>query len=375
MVIGRSPRTFAPTCLAVSWLLTTPALAAVQTPAPPDASARRIGGRLRALEDEADRLAAQARDAVTAIEAAESERDRLQTLVARTVAARRGINADLALLRERMAALRQADAMDEPLIAARLVELYKQGRGSYLRLLLGAESLQDMGRAAGAGASLVDENAARVTERLDAIRAAAEEERALQARVAEAEDAIATARADLDAAQAQVEAREAAATEIDRLRDTNARLLGALRAAQPGAPDAPPRAAPFAAFRGALNWPVVGPVATRFRTGRRAPAATASGITISAPPGTPVVAVHGGTVTFAEPFAGLGTMVLLDHGSGFNTAYGLLRSTSAQRDQWVAEGQELGVLAEAPGSGTSGLYFEIRANGQPTDPLQWLRPR
>lgn len=346
---------------------TAPAWAATQAPARPPAPDRRVAARIRALEDEADRIAAQARAVVDAIETLQREHDRHLADAARAEQQARALELELIAARQHLEKLRQVDAMDEPLIASRLVQVYKQGRGGYARLLLGAGTLQDIGRAARTLSSLVDQNAARITARLDDIAEAERQEAALTAQL---NDLVTTGGRSRDAAAEAMTAiaeREATASQLDRKRDANAQMLGELRGATPGA---------FAAFRGALDWPVVGPVATRFGPGRRQAGALANGITISAPPGTPVVAVHAGVVTYAEPLAGFGTLVMLDHGGGFTSAYGLLRSTTARRDQQVAQGEQLGVVGDAvtPGARTA-MYFEVRSAGRPADPLQWLRPR
>lgn len=356
-----------------------PAWGATQDPAGPDPSSRRVAARIRTLEDEADRLAAQARVLVDAIESLATERNRLTTEAARTAAEAHAVELDLARAHERVAALEQAEAMDEPLIAARLVALYKQGRGGYLRLLLGAETLQDMGRAARTISSLVDQNAERVAARLNEMAEAAARTAALDERLSELHAARVRAEEALAATILAMDEREAAVAQLDRMRDTNARLLGELRTAQPDAAPAAsaagPRIAPFAAFRGALDWPVLGRVATRFRGGNRAAGPAGNGVTIEAPAGTPVVAVHAGIVSYAEPFAGFGTMVILDHGGGYSSVYGYLRSTPARRDQRVTEGEQVGVVGEAAAGNRPALYFEVRADGRPTDPIQWLRPR
>lgn len=353
----------------------------MQDPPRPDPSSRRTAARLRSLEDEADRLTAQARALVETTEALVAERNRHTAESARAASEARVVELDLARASQRVAALEQTDAMDEPLIAARLLALYTQGRGGYIRLFLGAETLQDMGRAARLISSLVEQNAERVTARLQAMADAARTQADLERRLSElratqtqADDAVTTTVLAMDA-------REAAATQVDRQRDVNARLLGELRASQPGStahglsPGAESPVAPIAAFRGALDWPVLGRVATRFRSGNRAAGPAGNGVTIEAPAGTPVVAVHAGVVSYAEPFAGFGTMVILDHGGGVSSVYGYLRSTPARRDQRVTEGDQVGIVGESGTSARSSLYFEIRTDGRPTDPIQWLRPR
>ncbi|MDO8793868.1 MAG: peptidoglycan DD-metalloendopeptidase family protein [Vicinamibacterales bacterium] len=345
--------------------IASPAWGAVQDPSRPDPSSRRIAARLRALEDEADRLTAQARSLVESIESLVAERNRHAAESARAAAEARTIELELDRATERVAALEQAEAMDEPLVASRLVALYKQGRGGYVRLFLGAETLQDMGRAARTISSLVEQNTERITARLqemaDAARRTSELEQrlsALRAVQAQADEALTTTVLAMDE-------REAAAAQVDRQRDTNARLLGELRSARP----------PIAAFKGALDWPVLGRVATRFRGGNRAAGPAGNGVMIDAPVGTPVVAVHAGVVSYAELFSGLGTLVILDHGGGISSVYGHLRSTPTRRDQRISEGEEVGIVGESGSGARPGLYFEIRADGRPTDPIQWLRPR
>lgn len=357
-------------------LSASPARAGVQA-ARPDAPDRRVAGRIRALEDEADRIAAQARAVADAIRALETERDRHQAAAVRAVADARATESALVAAREHLEKLRQAEAMDEPLIAARLVSLYKQGRGGYVRLFLGAETLQDMGRAARTISSLVQQNAGRLSARLAEIAAASEDLDELSARLTLLQNTEATELEARAGAIVAIAERETAAEALDKRRDATAQMLGALRGAESPvmAAAATPGPALFAAFKGALDWPVVGPVATRFAGGRRQAGVFANGITISAPPGTPVVAVHAGIITYAEPLAGFGTMVMLDHGGGFSSAYGLLRSTPTRRDQRVAEGEQIGVVADAGPGAKPALYFEIRAEARPTDPVQWLRPR
>lgn len=369
---------------------TVPAAAALQTPTRPDPPDRRVAARIRALEDDADRIAAQARAVVDTIRALEQERSRRDAEAERAARELRTAEVDLTDAQQRLNRLRQMEAMDEPLIAARLVQVYKQGHGGYVRLLLGAETLQDIGRAARTISSLVEQNAARVTTRLEEIAAATRLLDDLFSRVTALQQAQARAEDASAAATARIAEREATAAQLDRRRDANAEMLGELRAAQTGGAvvaatepagasiAGPPagRTAPFAAFKGALDWPVVGPVATRFAPRRRQAGAFANGVTIAAPPGTPVVAVHAGVVTYAEPLAGFGTMVMLDHGGGYSSAYGLLRSTSARRDQRVTEGERIGVVGDAPTAGArTALYFEVRVGGRPADPIQWLRPR
>ena len=106
--------------------------------------------------------------------------------------------------------------------------------------------------------------------------------------------------------------------------------------------------------------------------GRRA---VRNGIEIAAPEGTPVRAVHGGTVGFAEAFTGFGTLVILDHGGNNYSLYGYLAVASASNGARSSRrGAEVGRVGPSP-AGPPELYFELRIDGRSVDPVQWLKPR
>ena len=124
---------------------------------------------------------------------------------------------------------------------------------------------------------------------------------------------------------------------------------------------------PIQTFKGALGWPVSGRVIAGFTGGR-------TGIDIGAAQNSPVMAVHGGTVNFANTFTGFGTLVILDHGDGYFSLYGYLAQTDLSPGDHVEAGAVVGQVGLPP-SGPPALYFEMRVDGRPVDPLQWLRVR
>ena len=85
-------------------------------------------------------------------------------------------------------------------------------------------------------------------------------------------------------------------------------------------------------------------------------------------------AVHGGTVAYADAFTGLGTLVILDHGSSNYSLYGYLGSVGVTTGAMVETGAEIGRVGASP-AGPPALYFELRIDGKPTNPVQWLKPR
>jgi septal ring factor EnvC (AmiA/AmiB activator) len=85
-----------------------------------------------------------------------------------------------------------------------------------------------------------------------------------------------------------------------------------------------------------------------------------------------VRAVHGGTVAFAAPFVGYGLLVILDHGGNAFTVYGHLAEAFVQSGARVERGSTVGRAGRNP-AGQSAVYFEVRIDGRPVDPVQWLR--
>jgi septal ring factor EnvC (AmiA/AmiB activator) len=85
-----------------------------------------------------------------------------------------------------------------------------------------------------------------------------------------------------------------------------------------------------------------------------------------------VAAVHEGTVAFADLFTGYGTLVIVEHGGGAFSLYGYLDKAQVARGQRVEAGTAVGVSGRNP-SGNPALYFELRIDGRPVDPLQWLQ--
>ena len=90
------------------------------------------------------------------------------------------------------------------------------------------------------------------------------------------------------------------------------------------------------------------------------------------PEGQSVRAVHEGSVEFAGPFTGYGNLVIVDHGDRSYSLYGHLDSVTVTKGQRIDAQTPLGTSGRNP-SGTPALYFELRIDGAPVDPLQWLK--
>ena len=109
-------------------------------------------------------------------------------------------------------------------------------------------------------------------------------------------------------------------------------------------------------------------------SGRAGDTTTRNGIEIAAAEGTPVHAIHPGTISYASPFTAFGNLVIVDHGRNAYSLYGYLASMGVATGAFVDGGTELGRVGSAP-AGPPALYFELRVDGRSVDPVQWLRPR
>jgi len=338
-----------------------------------DATARRVNERIRALQAEADRLASQSRTLLGDLRQLEIQRDIAAETVKTANATLAQTQAALQQATDRLTALDQQRESQLPDLKVRLVDIYKRGRGGYARMLLDVHGMREFARALRAVAALTTINDTRISEHRRTLAQMRQERDAMQQRTRELEAAAKGADRARLASQRAVAAREALLTQIDQRRDLNAQLAGELDVAYRRLQDQLANAAagrpaeavavPLASFRGALDWPVAG----RFTRAR-------NGIEISAPEGTPVAAVHPGTVDYADAFSGFGNMVIVDHGGNYFSLYGYLGSIDVARGDHVDAGAQLGRVGTAP-TGPPSLYFELRVDGRSVDPLQWLKPR
>ncbi|MGD8869884.1 MAG: peptidoglycan DD-metalloendopeptidase family protein [Gemmatimonadales bacterium] len=153
------------------------------------------------------------------------------------------------------------------------------------------------------------------------------------------------------------------------------RLEREREAAEALAAAAPTRGTLSETDRGRLDWPLNGRVLYTFGQ-QRNPDGTViprNGIGIAADPGTPVKAVAGGTVFFAQPYLGYGPSVILSHGGGYYSLYLHLSEILVSEGQAVILGQTIGRVGGSATPEGPHLEFQIYINNQAVDPLPWLR--
>lgn len=346
---------------------------------------RRVSERLRALQLEAEQLAAQEKTLLVELRRLEVERDIRLEEQRDAERALKTTSDELAATSAHLDALSRSRASQLPGLAARLADVYKLGSGGYLRLLLSVDDPREMGRAYRTVAALAALDRERVRAHQSTLASLEAARKDLEARRATATRLDADARRAADAAAGALQARTALIARIDAQRDLVAQLAGELQAAASrlaatvsSLPSGTATALPFRPFRGALDWPVEGRVRSRFGATRDARFGTAvarNGVEIAAIAGAPVSAIHEGTVAFSAPFTGFGNLVIVDHGDRAYSLYGYLATPGVTKGSRVDKGTRLGTVGAPPAGGAPALYFEVRIDGKAADPLQWLKPR
>lgn len=98
-----------------------------------------------------------------------------------------------------------------------------------------------------------------------------------------------------------------------------------------------------------------------------------NGIDIAAPTGTPIKAMRAGIVTRSERAGGYGKVVYIDHGDGLETRYAHANSLLVKPGMRVEAGDTIATVGSTGRSTGPHLHFEVRENGNPVDPAQYLR--
>jgi septal ring factor EnvC (AmiA/AmiB activator) len=126
-------------------------------------------------------------------------------------------------------------------------------------------------------------------------------------------------------------------------------------------------------FQGTLDWPVRGDIVLKFGKNKRDDIDTpmiSNGIRIKPSGHSDVAASARGECVFAGSFRSYGQMVVIDHGGTLYTVYGMLDEITVSDGEKLSAGQKIG---SAGNGGDAIVYYEVRHNGHPVDPLDWLK--
>lgn len=397
MTLARFPRVVAVLLLFVVHAVS---IAAVRDPRASEQQLRELRARIEKLQADlaaAEESRGEAADQLRQSAKAMTEAHRALFDLAQQ---RRGLEAELGSVTRREQEVR-AGIAEQQALAGKLLRLqYEQGAPDRLRLALegrdaatAARHLQYYAYIQRARADLINE-LQRKGEELAGLEADARARRDEIARN-EADQARETRRLEKERATRAALVRRLAGdiargkreigrlkrdeTRLSRLVEEIARALAAKP--KPGAkgrgeaveqvPDASFAAKPFADLKGRLRLPVRGELMNRFGGAREESGATWRGLFIRAATGETVRAVADGRVVYADWLRGFGNLLILDHGGGYMSLYGNNEGLLRRVGDAVRAGDPLASVGATGSSAESGLYFELRRNGKPFDPLKW----
>lgn len=167
--------------------------------------------------------------------------------------------------------------------------------------------------------------------------------------------------------------RQAARAPQQKKRGTAPAPVPSPRTPPPREPDLGDARGAFASLRGQLALPVAGDIVQRFGAPRGEGGGIWKGLFIRCAPGSDVRAIADGIVVYADWLRGYGNLVIIDHGDGFLSVYGNNQSLTRRTGASVKARDPIATAGTDDAAGESGLYFELRHQGQPFDPLRWMR--
>lgn len=295
--------------------------------------------------------------------------------------------AKLGELRVREGKLRQSVAVQRQHLGSQIRASYAMGRQEYLKILLNQENPATVGRVITyydylnkarserihnlnktlSELEQVREEVEAETKRLTALRDERRQQRdALTASRRVREQIIGKLRAEISDKDKRLNGMLHDEEELKS-------LLDALSAALEDIPAEPGNRKPFGKLKGKLKWPTKGPLVVSYGSPRKLGKLTWQGVMIGASTGQEVHAVSYGRVAFADWLRGYGLLIIIDHGDGYMSLYGHNQSLYRETGDWVEPGELIATVGDSGGQEKPGLYFEIRKNGKPSDPVRWCQ--
>jgi len=331
-----------------------------------------LQGRLNQVRQEATGLRGDLRQTQVALELQQTRLVEAQTARQLAEESLTEVEEEIEGIETSLAELRQS-------LRARLMDLYQLGQEGYLRLFLSIRSQEDL------------------LPGIRQVRYLVKRDGGLLADYENAHAELSFKREELaghhEAVREWLEMESSRAQDLERLQIRQSRILAQLEREDRslsqqtaelvdkerklanlldflyGRAGVPLSGKPVQEFRGVLDWPVQGKVTQGFGTRLDPQYKTKiphNGLDLQTTPRSGVRAVFPGKVLFAAPFQGYGLTVVVHHPGRVFTLYAGLQNLKIGQNDMLSLGQIIGLS-------TDKLYFEIREENQPVDPIKWLR--
>lgn len=358
---------------------------------------RQLRSRIEALQKElagSKESKSEAADSLRESERAISDANRK---LAELAGQQREANAALNQLQTQSRQLDSEIQSQQALLGKLLYQQYLNGQQEYLRLLLNhqdpnqvARNLHYFGYISRARAEWLKtlrsnlaelEQLTRQTKEKSAELAViqaeqAEQKKRLEKEKAERQKVLARISKKIDKQRREISKLKRDENRLTRLVEKLGKMLSRKNSAVPlnntRVPDASVDASPFAQLKGKLSLPVRGELANRFGSPRSDGGVLWKGLFIRSASGREVKAVAAGRVVFADWLRGFGNLLIVDHGLGYMSLYGNNETLYKQVGDAIHGGDTIAAVGNSGGNPESGLYFELRYQGKPFDPLTWV---
>jgi septal ring factor EnvC (AmiA/AmiB activator) len=129
---------------------------------------------------------------------------------------------------------------------------------------------------------------------------------------------------------------------------------------------------PFDQLKGKLALPVKGVITNRFGTPRPESRVQWKGLFLRTSSGQAVKAIAAGRVVFADWMRGFGNLLIIDHGDGYMSLYANNETLYKQVGDVLNGGDTIATVGNTGGNEDFGLYFELRHESKPLDPMKWM---
>jgi septal ring factor EnvC (AmiA/AmiB activator) len=351
------------------------------------AKLEQVRERIAALRDEIERT--QTRHDSVQSELRKLERQigerhkRLKTIAHQLGDQRRALDK----LKVRQKTLRHGLQKQEKLLGRQIRAAYMIGKQEYMKLLLNQEDPAAAGRVMRYYDYFNRARSQRIAKARQTLVKLAEVQKQIQARTRKLADLQQQQRAQTEKLEQASKARSVVLAKLrSELASKNQnleqllederrlqRLVTALERAMPDILAAEGQHKPFAKLKGRLPWPTRGRLEALYGKSRQMGHLKWNGVIIQASEGKEVHAISHGRVAYADWLRGYGLLLIIDHGDGYMSLYGHNQALYKETGEWVEAGEIIASVGSSGGQAQAGLYFEIRHNGKPTNPVKWCR--
>lgn len=263
---------------------------------------------------------------------------------------------------------------------------YLQEENAQLKLLLNTDNPQDLGRIMYYFSAIKDAR----TQKIASLQTLLTKVRATEQSIANKTQELQEKKQGLEGQQqklaTQLQKKQSLLSQLQQSIQSNQQELGKLQADQKRIETLikeleaaalkqkfPNDSGPFSKQKSKLPWPSHAKVRSEFGDKIANGKLTQHGVRFNTRDNDPVMAIYSGRVIFSNWIRGFGLLIIIDHGEQYMSLYGNNKSLMKETGDWVRAGETIAVSSQSSTNPESGLYFEIRKNGKPLNPHQWLR--